>query len=302
MFIRQICIAALISLVHGLPGGQLLQAQVPTPWAIEGPISSIDPVRGTISVGGFTATIPATLVLGGTDGITGASLARLDDLNAPSRIRSIYAAPFGAPVSHSAATLRAEGEVIDGPNGRQYLATSAVVELAENVVVGILDAIDTTDGRFSINGVQCVISRDERFKTEVLDVAGSPIQLSDAEGKSGIAAGAVGYMYDNVLHVTSLELDLIQPGTVSIIRAQSVAGNRNRLKVEGRVAPFTAGSTVTILDSSNNSILGIVNVVLDPATGDGSFVLDIRNLVRVPAQIKAVTSTGAEATSAVTAR
>jgi len=187
-------------------------------------------------------------------------------------------------------------------NGRQYVATEAVIELAENVVVGSLEAIDVSTGRFSINGVQCVMNSDERFSTAVLDAAGSAISLADADGKTGVAAGAVGYMYDNVLQVTVLELDVVRPGTVSILRAQSVVNNRNRLKVEGRASPFVAGMTVTVFDATSNSNLGVVNVTLDPATGDGVFVLDARNLGRVPTQVKVVTSTGAEATSNVTAR
>jgi len=279
-----------------------LLAQIPTPWAIEGPITAIDPVRGTITVSGFTATIPPTLTIDGSISITGSDLTRLEDGNAPSRVRSIYASPFGSPVAYSGATLKAAGVVVDGVNGRQYQATDAVVELAENVVVGSLESLDVATGHFSINGVQCVMSPDERFSTDVLDAAGGPISLADADGKTGIAAGAVGYMYDNVLYVTVLELDVIRPGTVTVLRAQSVASNRNRLKVEGRASPFVAGMTVTVFDASNNSNLGTVNVILDPATGDGTFVLDARNFVRVPTQIKVVTSTGAEATSGVTAR
>ena len=46
----------------------------------------------------------------------------------------------------------------------------------------------------------------------------------------------------------------------------------------------------------------MAQVIADVTTGGGAFTLDVRNLARVATQVKAISSSGAETTSAVEAR
>jgi hypothetical protein len=109
-------------------------------------------------------------------------------------------------------------------------------------------------------------------------------------------------MVNGVLYVQSLEVQFVRHGTVSITRAQSVRANRNRVRVEGLIAPFVEGETVSIYDAVTGTRLGVARVIADVTTGGGAFTLDVRNLARVATQVKAISSSGAETTSAVEAR
>jgi hypothetical protein len=277
-------------------------APVPVPWGIEGPLTAIDPAAGTISVSNMKVKIPPELTLTGTSGINGASLQRLLDSQAPSRARSVYASQPGSEATYVGGTLKAAGIIVDGPSGREYVATEAVLELSENVVVGILDSIDVADESCVINGIQCRLNKDERFTVEVLDAAGTHVSFSDCVNAAGAQVGAVGYMVNGVLYVQSLEVQFVRHGTVSITRAQSVRANRNRVRVEGLIAPFVEGETVSIYDAVTGTRLGVARVIADVTTGGGAFTLDVRNLARVATQVKAISSSGAETTSAVEAR
>ena len=294
--VTRICLLLAITLVTL---SSTAQAQVvPLIWSVEGPITAIDPAAGTITASGVTATIPAALPLDGTRGLTGANLAQLLDAAAPGRVRSIFASAGENP-GYSGATLKAEGIVVETAAGRVYQATAAVVEMAENVIVGALLSVDEANGTFVVNGATCRMNADERFPAEVLDVGLDPsLTFSDLKGAIGTIVSVVGYFHAGAVHGVTVETELLPTApntdTVRIVKAEgkNVAGNRSELKLIGSVSPFDANATITIIDVITGRTLGTVGVVAGANPGQGDFSLRRKNLATTPTRIRATSSNG----------
>lgn len=266
-------------------------------WAVEGPISAINAAGGTLTAQGVTVTFPADLEIEGTAGITGATLALLLDENAPSRVRSIYSSAPGAAVGYTAGTLKAEGEIITTAAGRTFQVTAAVVELAENVLVGELDSVDEAAGTFVVNGVPCRLNPDERFPQEILDAGGEPIAFADLNGAVGSVIGVIGYFHDGVQYAVTVETETLptNPGTdtVRITRAEGRA-DKGELRIEGVVTPFDATTRLTVSDADTGTVLSVEAVAAGDIVGQGSFRIRLRGLNLVPARVRAVSSNGGE--------
>lgn len=275
------------------------QAQVvPLEFAVEGPISAINPAAGTITAQGMTVVVPPELVFEGTNNISGANLSALLDANAPGRVRSIFASTTETP-GYSGATLKAEGVIEQTANGRVFRLTTAVIELAENVLVGELDSVDTATNSFVVNGVTCRMNPDQRFPSAILDAGAEPITLQDLTTQVGTVIGVVGYFHNGVQYGVSVETEFVptNPGTdtVRITRAQGRVrnGNRSELNVNGVVTPFEAGTTITITDANNGTVLGTATVVGSAdIAGQGEFRFRRTNLATVPSRIRATSSNG----------
>ena len=275
------------------------QAQVvPLQFAVEGPISAINPAAGTITAQGMTVVVPADLVLEGTNNITGANLSALLDANAPGRLRSIFASTTETP-GYSGGTLKAEGIIEQTANGRVFRLTTAVIELAENVLVGELDSVDTANNSFVVNGVTCRMNPDQRFPSAVLDAGAEPITLTDLATQVGTVIGVVGYFHNGVQYGVTVETGFVptDPGadTVRITRAQGRVrnGNRSELNVIGIVTPFEAGTTITLTDANNGTVLGTATVAVNAdIAGQGDFRFRRTNLATVPSRIRATSSNG----------
>ncbi len=274
------------------------KAQAPLEWAVEAPITAIDPAARTITASGVVAEIPETLAIEGTNGITGATLNLLLDAAAPSRVRSIFASAPGAAVGYTGGTLKAEGIIVAGPNGNVCLATAAVVELAENVILGPLESVDQNTGTFVVNGVPCQMNADERFPAEILDAGFEPITMADLANGIGTLVGVVGYVHAGQMYAQAVDTEILptNPGTdvVRVTRAQGRQrnGNGSELRVDGVVSPFDANATITISDANTGAVLGTVPVALADVGGGGEFQLRLRNLATVPTRIRAVSSNG----------
>ena len=294
--VTRICLLLAITLVTL---SSTAQAQVvPLIWSVEGPITAIDPAAGTITASGVTATIPAALPLEGTRGLTGANLAQLLDAAAPGRVRSIFASAGENP-GYSGATLKAEGIVVETAAGRVYRATAAVVEMAENVIVGALLSVDEANGTFVVNGATCRMNADERFPADVLDVGLDPsLTFSDLKGAIGTIVSVNGYFHAGAVHAVIVETELLPTApntdTVRIVKAEgkNVAGNRSELKLIGVVSPFDANATITIINVTTGRTLGIVGVVAGATPGQGDFQLRLKNLATTPTRIRATSSNG----------
>lgn len=281
-------------------GASSAQAQVElaVEFAVEGPISAIDPVARTITVQGMTVTVPADLALGGTAGITGATMNRLLDANAPGRIRSIFGSTTENP-GFTGGTLKGAGVIERAATGRVFRLTEAVVELAENVLAGELDSVDVTNNSFVINGVTCRMNPDERFPSEILDAGAEPITIADLATQIGGLVTVVGYFHNGIQYAVTVETDIVPvtPGTdtVRITRAEGRNRDRNRseLRVLGIVTPFEAGTNVTITNAANGAVLGVVAVVQDAAIPtQGTFQLRRTDLATTPARVKATSTNG----------
>lgn len=287
-----------------------VQAQVApaAEFAVEGPISAIDPVAGTITAQGMTVVVPADLVLGGTSGITGATLNRLLDTNAPGRVRSIFGSTTENP-GYTGGTLKGAGVIERTANGRVFRLTEAVVELAENVLAGELDSVDVANNSFVINGVNCKMNPDQRFPSEILDAGAEPITINDLATQIGGLITVVGYFHNGIQYAVTVETEVVPttPGsdTVRITRAEGRNRDRNRseLKVLGIVTPFEAGVNITITDPSNGAVLGVVPVVQDAAIPtQGTFQLRRTNLAATPARVRATSTNGGVHEADVTIR
>ncbi|MFT5327187.1 MAG: hypothetical protein ACI8P0_005076 [Planctomycetaceae bacterium] len=276
--------------------GQSASAQVATEWAVEAPITAIDPVAGTITASGVVAQIPADLTLDGTNGITGANLAALLDSAAPSLVRSIFASAPGAAVGYSGATLKAEGVIVNGV----CVTTAAVVELAENVIAGPLDSIDVANETFVVNGVPCSLNQDERFPADILDAGASPLTFADLATGVGTLVTVVGYVHDGQMYAQAVETEIVptNPGTDTVritrARGRNRGNNNNELRVDGVVEPFDAAATITISDASTGTVIGVVAVALGDIAGQGAFQIRLRNLAVLPTRVRAVSSNGGE--------
>lgn len=273
-------------------------SQVPLEWAVEGPITAIDPAASTITAMGMPVQIPADLVLGGTANITGATLNLLLDSAAPSRIRSIFESPATSSFPYSAGTLKAEGEIVETPDGLVFVATAAVVELAENVILGVLESVDTANNGFILNGVNVVLNPDERFPADILDAGGEPISLVDLGSATGQLVGVVGYFAGGVMYAQLVETEVVPvtPGmdTVRITRAQGRIrnNNRNELRVEGIVTPFDANAIITLADANSGTIIGTVSVAVGAVANQGEFRFRDNNQTFMPTRIRATSSNG----------
>lgn len=293
--VRHLALAAVVAVASD----SAVQAQVvPLEFAVEGPISAINPAAQTITAQGMTVVVPADLVLEGTNNITGANLAALLDANAPGRVRSIFASTTETP-GYSGGTLKAEGVIEQTANGRVFRLTAAVIELAENVLVGELDSVDAGTNSFVVNGITCRMNPDQRFPSAILDAGAEPITLADLATQVGTVVGVVGYFHNGVQYAVNVETEFVpsNPGadTVRITRAQGRVrnGNRSELNINGVVTPFEAGTTITIADANTGTVLGTATVAANAdIPGQGDFRFRRTNLASVPSRVRATSSNG----------
>lgn len=294
-FVSRTCLLAAVTLL-ALTSSVMAQV-APLEWAVEGPITAINPAAGTITANGVTVTIPAALPLQGTRGLTGANLAQLLDAAAPGRVRSIFASAGENP-GYSGATLKAQGIIVETTAGRVNEATDVVIELAENVLAGPLDSVDVANRTFVINGATCRMNTDERFPADVLDAGGEPITFNDLNGAIGQIVTVVGYFHAGAVHAVSIETELVpnnpNTDTVRITRAEgrNRPNNRSELRVLGVVSPFDANATITIFDVATGANLGTVAVAAGAIPGQGEFQLRRNNLAASPTRVRATSSNG----------
>jgi hypothetical protein len=278
-----------------------LQAQ--TVCSLEGPITAIDPAARTITALGIKVTIPATLEIDGTTGITGATLNRLLDQNASGCVRSLL--PMDG---YSGGTMIAEAvESFDDQGRRHFNATAVFVELAENILIGTLDSVDADAGTFVVAGTTVKMSPDPRFPSAIVDIGGvDKITLAELTSQIGSLVGVEGYFFDGVQYAVLVETDVVpqSPGTdtVRITRAQGRnKGNRSELEVLGAVAPFDPNVVITIYDAKTNATLGTTRpTAVNPDSREGEFTFRRRDLSAVPTRVRAKSTHGGEHEADVT--
>ena len=266
----------------------------------EGPIEWVDPAAQSITVMGAEVVIPDALVIDGTVGITGATLADLEDEAAPSKVRSLFSGSTANPFSeYSGGTFK--GLCVD-VNGT-LVCTELVIELAENVAIGPITEIDVEAGTFKMSGVNCKMNADERFPAELLGLGLEPITWDDIIATEGAEGTGVGYYVDGTLHVCSLETEILPAGEggIDTIRITRVRGRDRRRGAELRVqavTTFEEGKTVDLQDEFG-SVLDTQSVELDPITGEGEVRFRLRTLTRLPASVTVVSSGGGTHTAPV---
>ena len=301
--VRRILSAGLmLGLVFCFTSRSFAQVAPVLDWAVESPIQAINPVAGTMTANGMTFEIPANVVIAGTTGITGATLNRLLDASAPGRVRSIFAGP-----NYSGGTVIADGTTeVEAAGVRRFIAVNVFVEIAENVMLGFLDAVNP-DGTLVVNGVTVIMNPDPRFPSSIVDVGFEPIlDLTLLASSIGSLVTAEGYFFDpdgvgpdpGAHYGVLVETEFVPPpidglpttDTVRIARAQgrNKGGNRSQIDVRGVVDPFDPNALVTISDADTGTVLGTAVQVLGAIPGQGEFTFRVRNLATVPLRVKAL--------------
>lgn len=302
-----------VCLVQGMMSGATVFAQATTPTnvvSVEGPITAINPTARTITVSGMVCTVPPDLSLLGTTGITGATLTRLLDAQAPGRVRSIFqSGPLEVATPYAGATLKAEGIAVLTGTTESYVLTAATIELAENVAIGTMRNVNTTARTFTVNGMTCRMNTDERFPSEILSLQGTPLTFADLARGNGTLVAVLGYVHQGVLNVCSMETEILglNPGADTVVISRADARARGaalgELRVDGLVQPLAVDTVLTLKDATTGAVLATVAPTVVPTTpGQGTFTFRLRNL---PNRITAVTVTSSKngtATLPVTVR
>lgn len=292
-------------------GNTYAQATTPTNVvSLEGPITAINPTARTITVSGMVCSVPPDLILGGTRGISGATMSRLLDAQAPSKVRSIFqSGPLEISSPYSGATLKADGIAVLTGTVESYVLTAAIVELAENLVVGTMQNFNAATRSFTVNGITCRMNTDERFPADIVSLLATPLTFGDLARGNGKAVSALGYIHQGVFHVCTIETELLPttPGADTVVitradgRARGVA--LGELRVDGIVEPLAADTLLTLKDTTTGAILGTVAPTVVPtAPAQGTFTFRLRNLASRITSVTVTSSKKGMATLPVTIR
>lgn len=268
-------------------------------YEVEGKITAYDRANRTISANGMTVAIPATLLIKTADldaTVGNITFEALTDPAAESS-RSIIG---GSLIS----TGRITSSATTAGNCISFVADSAYVEFAENVVMGSLSNVNTTDASFRVNGVLIRMNPDARFPAKITDAGGNEITLDKLVGFEGTLVTAEGY-YDpavSTLFAVSVETEVItqQPGKdgVAITLAEGRTGN-SELRVVGQ----NTRNGQNVFASSVNIHAGGINATGTGCAGpqlgsaavsqlDGTWTFRQRPAATIPTKVCAVSPLG----------
>lgn len=305
----------LVSAAHAqdaCPAGQV-PAPFPAPtdpglaiFEVEGRIASFDRTARTITANGMTFRVP--------DGFLIATI----DLDAPGNItfEALTDPALEATRSIVGGTVIADGNIVftdvGGTLCADFVPANVFVELAEHGLVGPLFAVDDVAGTFSVNGAPIRMNEDPRFPSDIVDVGGNPLELSDLVGNAGALISVGGY-YDplaGVLFATLVEAEVLatEPGRDTLV-IERTEGRPNRLRVRGLVSVNPAtGAFVTAVSVHPGRMNAAGTACADPpfgtaavAAADGSWDFR-RNAGPIPAFVCAQSPGGGVDEAPVTAR
>ena len=278
-----------------------------TTFAVEGKITAYDRLARTLTANGMTFTLPQALLVA-TNGLNLPGNITLDALTDPAleASRSIIG---GTTIASGNITTTAT----PAGNCLAFTATSVFVELAENVLIGVMHDIDVAAGSFRINGALVRMNADPRFPSQLTDIGGNPIPFGALAGYEGSAVAAEGY-YDvatNTLMATLAETEVVPltPGAdgVAISRAQMRAA-ATELRVEGQAVANSAGqlaTTVSVfsgdLNAAGTACAGALLATVNVTAVDGTFSFRQRRTALVR-NVCVQSPLGGVATRAVTVR
>jgi hypothetical protein len=258
---------------------------------VEGKIQSYNGTARTITANGMTIFIPATVLVE----------TRNADLTGNITFANLTDATLEAQRSIIGGTVIASGDIVfsQGPSGNcvSMNATQVYVELAENVIVGLLSNVDTAAGTFRVNGSLVRMNTDSRFPKDILDVGANQLTINDLAIHQGEDISVGGYFdaAQNVLFGTIVETEFVKalPGQdgVAITRTEGRTGNRE-LRVEGQNArnpqgQFAASVTVFAggLDAAGTQCAGTQLGTAPVSAIDGTWSFRQRNITNIPTQV-----------------
>lgn len=273
---------------------------------IEGKIQSFNTTNRTITANGTTIFIPSTVLVE----------TRNADLTGNITFANLTDPTLEAQRSIIGGTVIASGDLVFGQgtsgNCVSMNATKIYVELAENVVVGLLSNVDTAAGSFRVNGSLVRMNSDTRFPKDILDVGANQLTIADLASHEGETISVGGY-YDaaqSVLFGTLVETDFVKalPGQdgVAILRTEGRTGSRE-LRVDGQNArnpqgQFAASVTVFAggLDANGTQCVGTQLGTAAVSAVDGSWAFRQKPIATIPTQVCVKSPFGGIDSSAVT--
>lgn len=273
---------------------------------LEGKIQSYNNTTRTITANGTTIFIPTTVLVE----------TRNADLTGNITFANLTDATLEAQRSIVGGTVIASGDIVFGQgtsgNCVTMNATKVYVELAENVVVGLLSNVDTTAGSFRVNGALVRMNSDPRFPKDILDVGANQLTIADLASHEGETISVGGYFdaAQSVLFGTLVETDFVKalPGQdgVAILRTEGRTGNRE-LRVDGQNARNPQGqfaTSVTVfsggLDANGTQCVGTQLGTAAVSAVDGSWAFRQKPIATIPTQVCVKSPFGGIDTSAVT--
>lgn len=273
---------------------------------VEGKIQSFNTTTRTITANGMTIFIPTTVLVE----------TRNADLTGNITFSNLTDPTLEAQRSIIGGTVIASGDIVfsQGASGNCVTmnATRVYVELAENVIVGLVSNVDPAAGTFRVNGALVRMNTDPRFPKDILDVGGNQLTIADLASHEGESISAGGYFdaAQNVLFGTLIETEFVKalPGQdgVAITGADGRTGNRE-LRVDGQNARNPQGafaSSVTIfsggLDAGGTQCVGTQLGTAPVSAVDGSWSYRQRNINTIPTQVCVKSPFGGIDASAVT--
>lgn len=273
---------------------------------VEGKIQSYNSTARTITANGMTIFIPTTVLVE----------TRNADLTGNITFANLTDATLEAQRSIVGGTVIASGDIVfnQGTSGNcvSMNATKVYVELAENVIVGLLSNVDPAAGTFRVNGTLVRMNADPRFPKDILDVGSNQLTIADLATHEGEDISVGGY-YDaaqSVLFGTLVETEFVKalPGQdgVAILRTEGRTGNRE-LRVEGQNARNPQGAfaaSVTVysggLDSTGTQCVGTRLGTAAVSAVDGSWDFRQKPVATIPNQVCVKSPFGGIDTSGVT--
>jgi hypothetical protein len=272
---------------------------------VEGKIQSYNNTARTITANGMTIFIPATVLVE----------TRNLDLTGNITFANLTDATLEAQRSIIGGTVIASGDIVfsQGPSGNcvSMNATRVFVELAENVIVGLLSDVDPAAGSFRVNGGLVRMNTDPRFPKDILDVGANQLTITDLASHEGEDISVGGYFdaAQNVIFGTLVETEFVKalPGQdgVAITRTEGRTGNRE-LRVDGQNARNPQGqfaASVTVfsggLDAAATQCVGTQLGTAAVSSVDGTWAFRQRNITP-PTQVCVKSPFGGIDASAVT--
>jgi hypothetical protein len=273
---------------------------------VEGKIQSYNTTARTITANGMTIFIPTTVLVE----------TRNADLTGNITFANLTDATLEAQRSIVGGTVIASGDIVfnQGTSGNcvSMNATKVYVELAENVIVGLLSNVDSAAGTFRVNGTLVRMNADPRFPKDILDVGSNQLTIADLATHEGEDISVGGY-YDaaqSVLFGTLVETEFVKalPGQdgVAILRTEGRTGSRE-LRVEGQNARNPQGAfaaSVTVysggLDSTGTQCVGTRLGTAAVSAVDGSWDFRQKPVATIPNQVCVKSPFGGIDTSGVT--
>jgi hypothetical protein len=271
----------------------------------EGKIQSFNTTTRTITANGMTIFIPTTVLIE----------TRNLDLTGNITLANLTDPTLEAQRSIIGGTVIASGDIVFSQDASGNCvtmnATRVYVELAENVIVGLISNVDQTAGSFRVNGVLVRMNTDPRFPKDILDVGGNQLTLADLASHAGEDISVGGY-YDaaqGVLFGTLVETEFVKalPGQdgVAITKTEGRTGSRE-LRVEGQNARNPQGqfaASVTVfsggLDAAGTQCVGTQLGTAAVSAIDGVWSFRQRNITP-PSQVCVKSPFGGIDSAAVT--